>query len=185
MTGRLATIGFLRAQGQRTSKLNRKAREFKRELGDNQVALRPDKSGGRGKMRMASVGVVSRGCHTPANHLAQAIGEALDPARAPGRVRTLADMGAEERAALERQYGAKISSEDHREEMIAMSSEHSIHRETDRAVQIAYRDRLFWVPKSMMSISPEGRILLNRWFAIQKRIIGVPLPTVIIRPFHQ
>lgn len=41
-----------------------------------------------------------------------AIRDALDPSKMPGRCRTLADMTAEERAAIEAQYGAKIESSD-------------------------------------------------------------------------
>ena len=43
--------------------------------------------------------------NNPANTLARAISNALDPDKAPGKVRTLADMSEEERAEMQRLYG--------------------------------------------------------------------------------
>lgn len=43
----------------------------------------------------------------PARIIAKQISAALDPAKAPGKVRRLADMTPEERAELERLYGRK------------------------------------------------------------------------------
>lgn len=41
--------------------------------------------------------------------LVNELADALDPERAPGPVKTLADMTPEERAAIEREYGCPIS----------------------------------------------------------------------------
>lgn len=65
------------------------------------------KRGKHRQKRYATVGVVSR-LYTPEYNIAKKIRDALDPIKAPGKVKTLADMTLEERVALERQYGVPI-----------------------------------------------------------------------------
>lgn len=63
----------------------------------------------RHRTRMASVSTGKSQFYNASHSIGNAITNALDPTRANGKVRTLADMTPEERAELERQYGAKIS----------------------------------------------------------------------------
>lgn len=73
---------------------------------------------GKGNVKLATVGLLTGSrSFNPAHKIARAITEALDPARAPGKIRTLADMSAEERMKLEREYGAAIKPAEHTEEL--------------------------------------------------------------------
>lgn len=73
------------------------------------------KHGGRFHQRMVTLGSLSitRGSsgtvtNDPSYAVASRISEALDPSKAPGKVRTLADMSEEEKEALAKEYGAPI-----------------------------------------------------------------------------
>lgn len=60
---------------------------------------------------MATVGVLAKGGagrYTPGFQIAKAIRDALDPVRAPGKVKTLADMSEEEKRELEKLYGVPV-----------------------------------------------------------------------------
>lgn len=72
------------------------------------------RSGGGHRQPMATVGLVGVTPRTgggtvvndPARAIGQRIADALDPGKAPGKVRTFADMTDEERQALTQQYSA-------------------------------------------------------------------------------
>jgi len=59
------------------------------------------------KMRTVVMGSGSH-FYCPMGRLATAIREALDPARAPGKCRTLVDMSSAERDAISRRCGAPL-----------------------------------------------------------------------------
>lgn len=91
-------------------------RRISRGLGGSKDALRvfsvesegSDRAAGRSRRwRQAVIGVQSRGMHTPADAIASAIRNALDPVLAPAPVTTLADMSPEKRAELERLYAGR------------------------------------------------------------------------------
>lgn len=150
-----------------------KARQFHRELFNHQVMMRPVKVP-RGKMRMAEVGVISRGCRSPAVQLGQAISEALDPARAPGKVRTLFDMTAEEKAAMEAQYDAKICPSDRSLDLVLLPERWHTVGETEKALQLSSGSRTVWIPKSEVEVLPDGRFKTFRWLARHKKMLGFP-----------
>lgn len=73
------------------------------------TVTRVDGGGGRGRPRVATAANTThrmRGdvARSPALGIAKAIEDALDPARAPGRCRSLADMSAEEQAEMRALY---------------------------------------------------------------------------------
>lgn len=93
-------------------------RRFTVGLGTVHLLSVESRNHGTGKRheKLATVGLLTGSrSFDPARKIARAITEALDPTRAPSKVRTLADMDTEERAKLEREYRASIKPAERKE----------------------------------------------------------------------
>lgn len=77
----------------------------------------------------------------PAEILRRALQDALDPVKMPGKCRTLKDMSPEERAAIEAQYGAKITQEN-QEDLVEVKV--VVCSFTDRAVKVKQNTGVSW-----------------------------------------
>lgn len=152
-------------------KLHEKAGQFDRELRFQNVTMRPVKKE-KGKLRSVEFGVQSRGFRQPAEVLGKAITEALDPSKAPGKVRTLSDMSSEEKAAIEKQYGAKIEASDRSQDLVLLPDGYVIIEETKKALRLAKGGNFCgWVSRSQVNVRPDGRIEARRWYARRKRLL--------------
>lgn len=98
---------FFRQRARRKIAIMRAAKQAVISGDGSAIAMRADVRG-EGRRRIADVGGMGS-FYSPAERIAKALGEALDPSKAPGPVRTMADMSPEEIATLRARYETRTA----------------------------------------------------------------------------
>lgn len=94
-----------RRQQKRVRKRNHKnARDLAIHTSGSMYAVPAERVGHRAQVAVGRIQNNPNASYDPARRIGAAIAEALDPVKAPGRVRTLADMTPEEREKIIAQY---------------------------------------------------------------------------------